>query len=99
MKRYHLMPAAAQDLLAIIEYIANDSPEAAGRVLDKIEKELARLAEFPGLGHKREDLTGRPVRFWSIHRYLVVYQPDRDPLEILRILHGSRDVRSELADL
>jgi plasmid stabilization system protein ParE len=32
------------------------------------------------------------VKFWPVHRYLVVYDPARDPTRILAVLHGARDV-------
>jgi len=52
----------------------------------------ASLANTPYLGHKREDLTPRPLRFWPVGSYLIIYKPDTKPLEILRILSGYRDV-------
>jgi antitoxin ParD1/3/4/toxin ParE1/3/4 len=54
---------------------------------------MRRLAQSPPIGHLREDLTEEPVRFWSVHSYLIVYDPETQPLQILRILHGARDVR------
>jgi antitoxin ParD1/3/4/toxin ParE1/3/4 len=48
------------------------------------------------MGHLREDLTDEPVRFWSVYSYVIVYDPETQPLQILRILHGARDVRRVL---
>jgi len=50
------------------------------------------LAEMPGKGHVREDLTDDEVLFWPVYRYLVVYRPGTAPLEVVRVLHGARDV-------
>ena len=56
-----------------------------------------RLAQKPNLGHFRRDLTDKPVRFFAVRgTYLVVYDPDTLPLEVLRVLHGARDVPTEL---
>ena len=55
MKRYVLTPSAKRDLIEIWDYIASDNIEAASRVLDALELELARS---PGAGHWREDLRG-----------------------------------------
>jgi len=41
-------------------------------------------------------VTDKPVRFWSVYKYLIVYRPERKPLEILRIIHGMRDLPREL---
>jgi plasmid stabilization system protein ParE len=48
---------------------------------------------MPLSGHRREDLTDQPVRFWSVYSYVIVYDPDTQPLQIVRILHSARDVR------
>jgi len=49
------------------------------------------------MGHAREDLTPRPVLFWAVHSFLIVYRPETEPLEILRVVSGWRDV-SEVLD-
>ena len=46
-----------------------------------------------------EDLTPLPVRFWVVQpysNYLIVYDPEKKPLQIIRILHGARDLPSLL---
>ncbi len=43
------------------------------------------------MGHGRQDLTSRDVRFWRVHSYLVIYRSST-PLRIVRIIHGKRDV-------
>lgn len=48
--------------------------------------------------HLRPDLTPEDVRFWSVFKYLVIYRPGTKPLEIVRVLHGNRDVRRWLAE-
>lgn len=53
------------------------------------------LARSSGAGHVRHDLAGdRPILFWSMRDYLILYMPSTNPLEILSILRGSRDVPS-----
>jgi len=39
-----------------------------------------------------KDLTDRPLKFWSVYSYLVVYDPASRPLTIVAVLHGARDV-------
>lgn len=70
--------------------------DAALRVHDAIEEAFQHLAEMPEIGHKREDLTERPVKFWSVYSYLVVYDPARSPLTVIAVLHGARDVEQLL---
>ncbi len=47
----------------------------------------------------RKDVTPLPLRFWVVHpysNYLIVYDPERKPLQVIRILHGARDLPSVL---
>jgi plasmid stabilization system protein ParE len=97
MSRYILSPESRDDLDEIIDYIARDSPQAARRVMKKIKEAIVLLAEMPMIGHLREDLTDEPLRFWPVYSCLVIYRAERKPLEVVRILHGARDVKSILA--
>lgn len=95
MTGFRLARAAERDLQEIKDYVARGSIDAAARVLDRLGRAFLDLAEMPGLGHRREDLTSEDFRFWPVD-YLVVYEPESRPLAIVRVLHGSRDVRREL---
>lgn len=90
---YRLTPEARTNLDDISAFVAEDSVDAALRLLDAFERAFDQLAAMPGLGHTREDLTPRPVKFWGVHSYLVVYDPARTPLTIVAVLHGARDVQ------
>jgi toxin ParE1/3/4 len=90
--RFVLAPAAIQDLDDIWLHIAQDDVEAAERVLAELESACELLASRPGIGHLREDLADTGVRFWSVHTYLIVYRPDRMPIEIVRFWHRARGV-------
>lgn len=43
-------------------------------------------------GHRRDDLTSRPLRFWRVYDYLIAYAPEK-PLLVLAVLHGRRNPR------
>src|SRR5215204_4818358 len=97
MKSYHLTPAAEHDLFEIWAYIAADNIEAADCLEAEVFDACVRLAERPHLGHFRRDLTDKPVRFFPVRgTYLIVYDPATEPLEVIRILHGARDVTADL---
>ena len=49
-------------------------------------------------GASDEDLTDRPLKFWSVYSYLVVYDPAGEPLTIVAVLHGARDVARILTE-
>jgi plasmid stabilization system protein ParE len=86
-------PEAEADINDIWEYIAADNSAAANRVTDEIEKALNNLLPFPGRGHRRPDLTSRPLRFILVREYLIAYAPDEKPLWVVAIIHGRRNPR------
>ncbi len=96
MADYFYSREARLDLLEIWEHIARDNVDAADRVEEEIQKSVSMLATNPALGHLRPDLTSKPVRFWSVYSYLIIYDPNARPLEVVRILSGYRDVAALL---
>ena len=92
MSRYVLGRDAELDLDDIWEYIAADSIDAADRWIGKLFAAFDALAEAPGMGHKREDLTPYPVLFWPVGSYLVIYRTERLPIEVVAVVRGSRDI-------
>ena len=48
------------------------------------------------IGHTRTDLSSQSVSFWPVGAYYIVYRPQQHPIEIVRILHGARDIPSIL---
>jgi plasmid stabilization system protein ParE len=98
-RRYTLAPEAARDLVEIWRYVKKGSgQETADRVESVIRSKFVYLADFPGAGHWRRDLTSVEVRFFSLYSYLIVYRPETKPLEIVSILQGSRDVAAILRE-
>ncbi len=93
---YRLTPSAQSDVDRITDFIAEDNVEAALRVHDALEEAFGHLAEMPAMGHTREDLTDRPLKFWSVYSYLVVYDPASSPLTVIAVLHGARDLEQLL---
>lgn len=98
MPRFILSSEAGDDLEEIVRFIAQDNPSAARRFLAKLRREIARIADTPGLGHQRTDLTDLAVRFWPVGRYLIIYRTEPDAIEVVRVLHGARDVSTLLDD-
>lgn len=95
-ERYFLTPQARSDLAEIADTIAQVSgPARAAKVVERIRKTMRFLAENPGVGHPREDLTeNSSVKFWAVFSYLIVFVPGEGPLDslgVVRIIHGARD--------
>jgi len=98
MKGYSVSPQAVEDLFQIWQFIAQDTEEAAKRVQSEFYETFDALARMPRQGHRREDLTRRPVLFFPLYSYLIVYQPDVDPIRILAVVHGRRNVQRVLKE-
>lgn len=93
MSGYDLHPEAFADIDEIAIYIGEDSPEAAHRLIDEIYRAIQSLVPLPRRGHRRPDLTSRPLRFIRVRDYLIAYAPDESPLWVIAVIHGHRSPR------
>jgi antitoxin ParD1/3/4 len=96
---YQLTSQAIEDLDAIWWTIAEDNRDAAEQVEVEILATCQRLARHPRIGAKRQDITMLPVRFWTITKfpnYVIVYRPETNPMQVVAVLHGKRDLREVL---
>ena|SRR2546427_8158785 len=93
MSGYAFHPEAFTDLDQIWENIAEDNIDAADRVIADIYATLHTLAASPHIGHRRPDLTARPLRFHVVREYLMASAPDERPLWIVAVVHGRRNPR------
>jgi plasmid stabilization system protein ParE len=91
---FALHPDAEAELNHIVDFIGSDSLAAARRLLDEFEDTFARLARTPRIGHRRPELTSRPLRFWTLHRFVIAYDPEAKPLVIVMVIHGMRSPRT-----
>jgi plasmid stabilization system protein ParE len=97
--QFQLTPLATQDLDAIWWFIAEHSREAADRVESEIVGTCGRLARYPFMGTRRQDVTPLPLRFWTVTKfpnYVIVYLPEAVPLQVVAVLHGKRDLKEIL---
>jgi toxin ParE1/3/4 len=82
---------ARQDLIDIWDHIAADNAKAADAVLDRIDKSCLGLLDHPHLGPARDDI--RPgLRYLIVGDYVILYRVLDDGVEIVRVVHGRRDL-------
>jgi plasmid stabilization system protein ParE len=94
---YRLSLKAQNDMQELWLYIARNNPAAANRVEAELIDVFEKLAANPYLGHVREDLTDKPVRFWPLYSYHIIYVPE-NPLTIVRIVSGYREIGDVLEE-
>ncbi|OOX20576.1 addiction module antitoxin [Xanthomonas campestris pv. azadirachtae] len=79
---------ARADLLAIVDYISDDNPDAAQRLKDDIEAKAAKLPEFPRLYRSGRIEGTREMVVWA--NYIVVYSETAFTVSVLRVLHAAQ---------
>jgi plasmid stabilization system protein ParE len=99
MTGYDFHPEAAIDLDEIWDFIAQDNLDATDEVIADILASIDALVPFPHQGHKRPDLTSRPLRFTVVREYLIAYAPEEKPLWVVAVMHGRRCPRIMVAIL
>jgi plasmid stabilization system protein ParE len=90
---YDFHPEAVADLDEVWDFIAADSIDAADRVVAEILEAVDAVVPFPDRGHRRADLTSRPIRFLVVREYLIAYAPEEEPLWVIAVIHGRRSPR------
>jgi plasmid stabilization system protein ParE len=84
-----LRPAAQDDLLAIVAYIAEDNPVAAYDVDAEIHRQIAILNVQPNIGRKGRVKGTKELVFQGLP-YIAPYRVNGIDVEILRVLHSSQ---------
>lgn len=91
MKGYLLTSLAQADVDKVWLHIAQDRPSAADRMMVRFADRFALLAANPELGEARSDL-GLGLRLSVVGNYVIVYRPLTERVEIVRVIHGARDL-------
>lgn len=86
-------PAAEGDLIEIYTFIASDNRAAAWATIELLEQKAAALAATPGIGKARKEL--RPdLRSLAVGNHVIFYRPSPNGIEVVRVLHGKRDIEA-----
>ncbi len=94
-------PRARRDLVEHFLVIGRDSVSAARRFIQAADKAIENLARMPEIGSpwRSKDPALAGLRVGSIRRfekYLIFYRPISDGIEVIRVLHGARDIDAVL---
>jgi len=82
-------PAANRSRAAQLGFIARDNPEAAARVEEEINRQVAMLAEFPTLGREGR-VPGTRELVINRSPFVLVFRVRSERIEIVRLLHGAQ---------
>lgn len=87
------------DILDIVQWIRVDNPIAAIRFVDAFKSSVDLISRTPAIGRIRPDLGTPETHSWRIkgfRNFLIFYEALPDRVRLLRVLHGARDLQTEL---
>lgn len=96
MSRCRFSPEARADLQEIADFIARDTPSRALPFVRELRARCLTLAAMPYSGQPRHDLQPE-LRSRPAGAYVIFYRPAPGGIEVVRVLHGSRDIDAELS--
>lgn len=91
MRIARLSDQAKEDLVGMWEFVAQENPNSADRLLQRLVAQYKSLAENPGMGRLREELRSG-LRSFAVGNYLILYYPIPEGIAVFRIIHGARDL-------
>ena len=86
-----ILPSAHLDLFDIWDYIATDSRAQADKMSEEFDRVFSLIDENPEIGRVRDELEAN-LRSFPVRHYVVFYSAVRGGIEVLRVLHGARDI-------
>ena len=94
MPRIEHRPRASDDIAEIWDFIAEDSLAQADAFVDRLDRKLQLLATQPLMGRARDELAPG-LRSFPFERYVIFYEPLKDGIVVVRVLHSARDIDME----
>jgi len=81
--------------MEIWRFISEDNLSAADQLLDDIDEKCQLLLKHSEIGRARPEI-GKEIRSFPIGKYLILYRMVPQGVEIVRVIHGARDLREIL---
>jgi len=89
-------PQAKADLKSIGDYIARDSKVYASNFVKKLRQAARALRYFPKRGRVVPEYEDPEVRQILLRKYRIIYRVKESSVEIVRIIHGARDLKTAM---
>jgi toxin ParE1/3/4 len=90
---------AEDDLDEIVLYIAEDNPQIALKVLDKLQNKITALKYFPERGRKVPELLDKNIKEYRElieTPWRIIYKIENNDVRIITIIDGRRNVQDIL---
>jgi len=95
--RIRLSPLVPDDLEEIADYIAQDSPRHAARMLRLLRARMKEIAKQPEIYRLRPEI-GVDARLATVGNYVILFRIRQNAVRIERVVHGSRDLLPTLEE-
>ena len=89
--KVHWTDTAQRHLDAIYQYIAQDSPSYALRMVDRLTRRSQQIGEFPLSGHTVPEYESNQIREVIEGPYRIIYCIKPDQIDVLAVIHGAQD--------
>lgn len=86
---------AMLDMAALRNYIAEDSPTRAKLFIQRLFEHVGHLESYPELGRKVPETDSPDIRELVFQGYRIIYRLTSQRIDILTVLHGSRDLSNQ----
>jgi addiction module RelE/StbE family toxin len=90
--KVHWTETAEKHLDAIYAYIAQDSPQYALVMVDRLTRRSQQIADFPLSGRKVPEYEMEQIREVIEGSYRIIYHIKPDQIDVLAVIHGSQDI-------
>jgi plasmid stabilization system protein ParE len=89
--RLRISPCVPGDLEAIAEYIAQNNPRHAARMLRVLHARMKKIAQQPEIYRLRPEI-GAEARLATVGNYIILFRIRQDTVRIERVVHDSREL-------
>ena len=94
--RVHWTDNAIAHLVDIYEYIANDSPVYAKRMVDRLTRRSEQIADFPMSGRMVPEYEADDIREMIERPYRIIYRIKPDQIDVLAVIHYAQLLPEEI---
>jgi toxin ParE1/3/4 len=90
--KVHWTNTAEGHLDAIFNYIAQNSPEYAKHIVDRITRRSQQIAEYPLSGRRVSEYDFNQIREMIEGPYRIIYHIKSDQVDVLAVIHGAMNI-------